>query len=645
MRPRTMDWIRPALYVALFSVALRLVWAALATVTPISDFNTYDSLGWKWLTEGELGVGTNAARATPGFPAYLAVIYWAFGHSWKAVGLVNAAFCGITSGLLVLLAAQMVSTRASVIAGLLHAVSPTALAYVPVIASENLGVFLLVASLLMLALSHRQTGIRQCVLAALAGILCAALILTRPACLFMAPPMLLLSIYNPVRKRWAIGAPVAFVVAMAATFAPWSIRNYSIGLSPLTITTHGGHSLYLWLNDHNPDTGRGRIAPLPGGLSEQQRDRVARAMAFRWMRDNPGNYLRIVRTQATRLLGTRVDWWAASFLVPTRDNDHAVTQVYRGSRGGEPVPPSLAKKHKATLASHGAFLQRYRIGLAPLTLVALLLALLRLRTYALVVLPALSYLGGVSLTICMERYRILSNPLLFVPLAALLSDMLFGTRDLGRWPRQGLKLAVAIVAVFASIILHVTGVTASWYDYPTAYATAPDVSHLKFTRVDLTKPPAAYESRWQYRTVTTIERDGSALHCRVRGTSDTSRTQYGGLKFPVDGLRALRLGLNLHEQENIHRVFVEGYDASGERVVGWHWDIALHGPVPDCPTGYVFVPGAGVGYFEVSGSDLAEDVREVHVFLQINPLTSAGFDIRRAEFAGGENLVEKDGGQ
>jgi hypothetical protein len=56
-----------------------------------------------------------------------------------------------------------------------------------------------------------------------------------------------------------------------------------------------------------------------------------------------------------------------------------------------------------------------------LTLAGVIFSLWRWRTYAVAVLPAASYLLGLSLTYTEVRFRELSDPLLFVPLGGLLA--------------------------------------------------------------------------------------------------------------------------------------------------------------------------------------------------------------------------------
>lgn len=131
---------RPAAQVFLLSLALRLTWAGFAHVTPVSDFRGYDGLAVRWLMTGGFGSPGWLAYRTPGYPGFLAGVYFIFGHHWGAAAFMQAILGAVSSALVVGLAGRIVSPRTSLIAGLLHALSPTSLAYVPVLASENLAV-------------------------------------------------------------------------------------------------------------------------------------------------------------------------------------------------------------------------------------------------------------------------------------------------------------------------------------------------------------------------------------------------------------------------------------------------------------------------------------------------------------------------
>ncbi len=642
------DRLRLAIYVALFSIVLRLIWAGFAVVTPVSDFLSFDQMGWRWLTEGQFGSPLGPAHRTPGFPAYLAVVYLVFGHSWKAVGLVNGVMGGVSSGLLVLLAARIVSLRASVIAGLLHAMSPAALAYVPVLASLNPGVFLLVAALLTLALARERAGRWRYVLAVVSGVLSCLLVLTRPACVLMVPAFVLLAAYDLRQRRWTLGFGTAYVLAAGLSFMPWSIRNATIGLSPLTLSTQGGLGLWWDIHPYVYPELRERIPSFARGLPPAQRDAACKAAAFRWIYQHPGLYLRLCRTRLARILGPVPDYWAAVHLPPTRANDEASLEVFRAGRSSSRPSPALAARHDRNRLRAATFLRRYRVVLAPLALFSLVLAGVRTRTFGLVILPVLCYLVGLALLVFIERYRQLVDPLVFIPVAALVSDVVFGTRDLGSWLPRLAKLAIAVVMVGASIFVAETQVSRSWYEFPAVPAVCapePDVGDLAFTPVTFHQSPESYASYWRYGTDhVTLTREGNGLRCDIVGGADASAKQYGGIRFRAAQPAALRMDLALIQPEHIECVFVDGYDAKGKRKLRWRWQCSAGARPDGGPRRYTFVPGRDVGYFRADRGADATGVEWVHVFVQIVPGKETGFVLERAEWGRSSKVSAPDPG-
>lgn len=429
-------------------MGLRLAWALHAHVTPIADFASYDAIAWRWLTTGHYG---SSAYRTPGYPALLAAVYAGAGHSWRAAGLVQAVLGGLTSALVVLLAAQVVSPRGALVAGLLHAFSPTAVAYVPVLASENLAAPLVVGTLLCLAASRHNGGTRWWALVA-SGFLLGLHLLVRPAGVYFVPGFLLVAAGAHKGRGASVLAPVLLASVLVLTLAPWLIRNHLIGMGATTVATAGGMDVWMGNNDFAQSGGNcpeARDAPFLSGLSERERDAVSRSAAVAWARAHPRRYLSLCIARAARLLGTEADSWAAKYLAPTRENDLAMAAVYQAYESGVSASPELEAGGRAVQKRNAILLTGWRIILAPLTLFALALSLAHWRRYGLVVAPALSYLLGLSLTFAKPRFRELSDPLLFIPLAALLSDMLLGAAELGARPSRAVKVAVGAALVVA----------------------------------------------------------------------------------------------------------------------------------------------------------------------------------------------------
>jgi hypothetical protein len=123
--------------------------------------------------------------------------------------------------------------------------------------------------------------------------------------------------------------------------------------------------------------------------------------------------------------------------------------VYQAYESGMSASPELEAGGRAVQKRNAILLTGWRIILAPLTLFALALSIAHWRRYAVVVAPALSYLLGLSLTFAKPRFRELSDPLLFIPFAALLCDMLLGAAELGARPSRAVKIAVGAALVVA----------------------------------------------------------------------------------------------------------------------------------------------------------------------------------------------------
>jgi len=625
--------LHPAVYVAAISTLIRVAWASWATVTPVSDFAVYDQLA-KQLLEGYFQHHMGYAYRTPGYPLFLALVYGVFGPSVKAAAFVQALVGGITSGLVVVLAMKTLSTKAGVIAGLLHAFSLSAVIYVPVLASENLAVFLLVCSLLALMGSHERTGSHRWYLAALSGALFTALVLTRPACgVPMAPAFVLLALYHPHRRTWSVGIPLVFLMAAAATFAPWSIRNHRLGLSPLTVSTQGGVGLWWDVRCYGEP---GNLSLLPKGaecLSEQERDRLCRDKSLEWIRNHPDVYQKLCRSRLVRAFGASPDPFVANWLVPTRENDELILAVLKPSDADaeqKSLGPTAQKHFANVIWRQDRILWPYGSVMAALVLAGLLMAVPRWRAFGFVLLPSLVYLGFLVLTVFIERYREVTNPLMLVPVGALLADILFGTRDLGRWlPRVG-KIVVTGGLVGASVYAHASGRAMSWYRAPVPRIGNPDVSELAFKTVVLPDPPESHLIPWTRSAGTTATRESGGLRCEA---AEVDSPRYVGIRFRADEPQALRMDLALLNPESIQILLVDAQAQDGRLIHRWAWDNNSLTPMDGSRGSYVFVPRHNVGFFTSSGATTLDGVQWLQIAAKLQPGPAAGFILHQPEVA------------
>jgi len=631
-----------AALVFLLSLAIRMTWVAFARVTPISDFRGYDELAVNWLQSGHFSSVGSLAYRTPGYPGFLAAIYAIAGHSWRAVGFVQAVLGGVTSGLLVLLASRVLSRRGSVIAGILHAGSPTALAYVPVLASETLTVFLLVSGLLSLAASQERVGVARCLLSALSGALLALLMLTRPVGVFLLPAFLLLAVYSRRRRTWRASPGLAFLAATVVVLSPWLVRNHLGGLGPATLSTAGGENLLMGNND---------LARLGGfqegvierhNLPEKLQDGLYREEALSWIRSHPGRYLVLSSIRASRLLGFEPDTWAAKYLVPTEENDRAFRASFLYSwEGATSEPPALLARAWRVELRNAKVLQRLRVVIAPLLLLSLALSCLRWRNYSLILLPALAYLGGLSLTYAEIRFRELADPLLFILLAGLLADIMFSSTNVlprpWRQSRAYLSARETPKAILADLWKEEAPETPGPADLSaeeTQAAHRQEAVEYEFSPVSLTEQ-RFYLQQSGLQSMR-VARAGDGLSCEMVSSRDTSSGGVGGVSFRAAAPGALGLTVSFLEPGNIQAVILAGYDDTGEGCsFAWRWQVQDgQRPLRGRQT-YVLVPGKQSGHFLPDAPGAAGATREIRFLLEVAPNASAGFILHKLDLAAG----------
>jgi 4-amino-4-deoxy-L-arabinose transferase-like glycosyltransferase len=440
---------RYALAVVAASLILRVTWACFAHVTPVSDFDDYDRRAVILLNGGELD-----AYRTPGYPGFLVAVYFFFGHHLFAAQIAHAVLGAVTTGLIVMLATRIVSARAALVVGALHALWPTSLAYVGVLASENLAAPVIVGLVLALTTEHERLSQRARA-TALAGVLFGAAILVRPALLFFGPAVGLLALWETRAARWRIVPGLIFALAALASLAPWQIHNHRSGVGITTLSTTAGINLWMGNSDDAVTGGfRGgygdpTLATFP--TEEPERDRALKRAAVQWIISHFGRYLELSAIRTRRMWGLGVDPWPARYLWPTVENDRALLGF--DEQVASIGAPSVNQTAFDMTARRKTVLSWFRVVFAPLILVGLFACIRRLRAFAGTLLPIASFTVLTILTFFDERFRETVDVLVMIPLGTLLSDLAFNTTELG-WHRRilvGTCLVFVLVAVAAKL--------------------------------------------------------------------------------------------------------------------------------------------------------------------------------------------------
>ncbi|MBB4657968.1 glycosyltransferase family 39 protein [Parvularcula dongshanensis] len=408
--------------ICLVALALRLAWALLVPIVPVSDSNIYLQGALNLHRHGVYGVVADRPFAywPVGPSAAYAFGFALFGEGMRAVLVMNlAAGIGVVATT-ALLARRWFGEAAGLTAGVLTAVWPGLILFTTVMQSELFFCLAVNAALL----SWRPGTRTWPALALLTGLFVAAASYMRPTGLLL--PVLLVGLEFCAQRRLS-ARPVLFavlaLVVAGASIAPWTLRNQRLFGEPVLISTNAGPNLWM---GNNPDTTYGYM-PLPDrveGLSETARAHVLKEEAIAYMKANPlrtvqGFFVKLLETHERETIG--VSW-----------NEPGITQ----SLGGWAVLP-------IKLVSQGYWLAILALGLAGMGLVAWgsaarLKAGAPLEALSVLAAPPLvlwGYYAGVhAIVVAGDRYHYPSNP--FIAALAAFAICAAAPRILARLERS-----------------------------------------------------------------------------------------------------------------------------------------------------------------------------------------------------------------
>lgn len=307
-------WVVPAIALAAFSLRVA---AALLMPVPArldADADQYSRIAVNLLTGGGFAIlpGDPTAWRAPGYPVFLAAIYWIAGlNQWFVVRLVQAAVDAVTVVLVERLGRAMFGRGVGLVAASLVALSPPLISSTTFVMSETLYTPLLVAALLVYARALREGSVGR---GWAAGALFGVGALIRPVALLMPVFVVMATVawkgVDGMRSRLKIGA--AALAATVLTISPWTIRNALVFKAFIPVAVLFG--VGLWVGTYIPWDGHLRgwdnVSPtrqLVGGLDwNRSRDQVLvdqrmRAAAFRNIAADPVGQVRFYVRKLPRM--------------------------------------------------------------------------------------------------------------------------------------------------------------------------------------------------------------------------------------------------------------------------------------------------------------------------------------------------------
>jgi len=270
----------------LLAFALRLLWALLVPVDPVSDPHVYH------LFAQEIAAGRGyrfpGDEPTVYWPVGPAALYGAFyallgAHGWvvSAVNLIMG--CTLVAGIH-LLARRHFNDRVAAIAALIAALWPAWVQFTTVLNSELPFVLLMVAAFL----ARGERRLPDWARTALSTALLVGAAFMRPTILplIVILPLLDQPFRRPLRAALHLG--IALMVA-AALLSPWAERNRALFGEPVLVSANFGAN--LWMGNNPASQGGYMALPDIDTANEVTRDAYFKEQAIAFIRANPGQYL------------------------------------------------------------------------------------------------------------------------------------------------------------------------------------------------------------------------------------------------------------------------------------------------------------------------------------------------------------------
>lgn len=188
--------------------------------------------------------GGPTAFRPPGYPLFLAAIYAVAGddHAVDAALLVQAVLGVVVVALIGLICWQLWGRRVALPALLVASIFPPFLVTGASLLSETLFLVLVLGA--CAGMLHQRTARRSVWWVAAAGVLCGLAALTRSTGAVLVLPLALALIAGRREGAPRVVVPTAiFLVTVALTIAPWTLRNAIVLDSFVPVSTQGGHTL------------------------------------------------------------------------------------------------------------------------------------------------------------------------------------------------------------------------------------------------------------------------------------------------------------------------------------------------------------------------------------------------------------------
>ena len=260
---------------------------------PGTDMRTYDLIamevvGGKWLAGG--------VKIPSLYPClFLPTIYFLFGHNLLMVRLIQSILGSLGCILLYFIARRIFSQKAAFLSALMAAFYGIFIIYEGAILSEALLNFLIILTMLSLLRVTEQPSLANKIAS---GLWLGLAVAIKPSVLVFLPFVLIWFLI--IFRRRAMINFLTICLMMLLTAAPFIVRAYLISHEFILVRTGGGA---IFLMGNNPSASGTFCYPSPEvtaslvekgkGESPSEQDRLAYQAAFKFIKENPGKFLRL----------------------------------------------------------------------------------------------------------------------------------------------------------------------------------------------------------------------------------------------------------------------------------------------------------------------------------------------------------------
>lgn len=276
---------------------LRVGWALVVPVVPVSDSHAYDVFARNLALYNVYGWEPSSPSAywPVGTSFVYSLLYRTFGVHYSSIVVLNVLLGIVIVGLTMVLARRWHGQVVSVVAGMVVACWPSLVEMTTVLASE-----LPFMALLLGAMVLWQPESRSVAKAATAGVVLGAACYVRPTAILIPAVLAALSFAGDATRPARVTSRLVVLLAfMVLAIAPWSFRNTRLFHQFVLISTNGG--VNAWMGNNPLSDGQYMDLPPLVGLNEAERDAYLGREARRNIVGQPFQFVRRTIMKLLRL--------------------------------------------------------------------------------------------------------------------------------------------------------------------------------------------------------------------------------------------------------------------------------------------------------------------------------------------------------